>query len=380
MVSDVLIIGGGVIGLSIARELHRRGVKQITLVERGSIGGEASWAAAGMLAPNIEANATNDFHSFGIDSLALYPDLSVALFEETGIDIELDRSGTIFLSFDDAEAAEIDNSYRIQRPRGVQVERISGDAIRKIEPSISAAAGPGLYYPDDWQVDNRKLIAALRTFADQNGIRIVENAETTELLTEKNAVIGARTTTGDFRAGTTIVATGAWTSLIKIGDVNIPVQVKPIRGQMISFETRPPMLRHVVYSAAGYLVPRSDGRLLVGATVEDVGFEKAVTDDGVESLVLAALEILPDLSPLPVVDHWSGLRPFVADGLPVLGEIPGFDRAYVATAHYRNGILLAPMTARVIVDKIVDGVDSDPLRIFGVGRFEHQATNATAHR
>ncbi|MEP6705759.1 MAG: FAD-dependent oxidoreductase, partial [Acidobacteriota bacterium] len=261
MDSEVLIIGAGVIGLSIARELCKRGVRGITIVDRGTAGQEASWAAAGMLAPNIEADSDKDFHEFALESLAAYPDFAAGLFEETAVDIELDRTGTLFLAFDGSGAEELRETYRKQLARNVRVERFSGYTIRQIEPAISDAAVEALYYPDDWQVDNRKLIVALRAFADLHKIRVVENAEAVKLLTSKGDVVGAETTKGALHSRITIVATGAWTSLIKIGDAKMPIHVKPVRGQMMCFNTGSRRLRHVVYSTRGYLVPRADGRL-----------------------------------------------------------------------------------------------------------------------
>ena len=379
MNQEVLIIGGGVIGLSIARELHRKGVRQITIVDRGTMGREASWAAAGMLAPNIETDTHPEFHRFGIESLELYPGFSEALLEETGIDIELDRTGTLFLAFDETEESAVDETFTLQRSRGVNVELLTGTKVRELEPMISHAAGPALLYPDDWQVENRLLVDALIGYAERNGIRIVENTEVVSLLSDGIKVIGASTIERDVLAGVTIIATGAWTSLIKIRDVALPVDVRPIRGQMISFQVQPKVLRHVVNSTAGYLVPRADGRILVGATVEDVGFENAVTQEGLESLVMTAIGILPDvIPPLRVSERWSGLRPFAPDGLPVIGTIPGFENLIVATAHYRNGILLAPKTAEIIAEKIIDQTESPVFKLCGVERFSE--ARATVNR
>jgi glycine/D-amino acid oxidase-like deaminating enzyme len=150
----------------------------------------------------------------------------------------------------------------------------------------------------------------------------------------------------------------------------MPVSIRPIRGQMLSFSSRERLLRRVIYSHRGYLVPRSDGRILVGATVEDVGFDKTTSAEGIDSLRLAAVEILPQLANADIGETWAGLRPFADDGLPVLGEIPGWDNVIVATAHYRNGILLAPKTAEIIASRIVDGIESEFLKVFGVDRFE----------
>jgi len=323
-----------------------------------------------MLAPNIETDSDLDFHKFGIESLELYPKFASELLEETGIDIELERSGTLCLAFTEAENAELQDTYYRQQSRDVAVELLSSEQLRQLEPSISSDVHAALFYPNDWQVENRKLVAALREFAKRNGIHIIENAEVEGLLIEQRRVVGAKTAACEFRADTTVIATGAWTSLIKIGDTSMPVSIKPIRGQMLSFNHCDGLLRHVVYSHSGYLVPRSDGRILVGATAEDVGFDKTTNAEGIASLRLAAVEILPQLANADADETWAGLRPFAEDGLPVLGEIPDWKNVIVATAHYRNGILLAPKTGEIVADRILDGVESDFLKRFGIGRFE----------
>lgn len=377
MASEALIIGGGIIGLSIARELKRSGLATVTILDRGPLGAESSWAAAGMLAPNIEADSDEVFHRFGIESLGLYPDLADRLRDETGIDIELDTSGTLCLAFSDAEAEKLTDVYSRQRSRGVTVDQPSPTAIRDLEPAISGNLVSGLFYPSDWQVENRRLLSALRRSVELDGVAVIENVEVGGLLTDGKNVIGARTPGGEeFLAGVTVVATGAWTSLIKIADEPVSLNVRPIRGQMISFGARAGLTRHVVYSPRGYIVPRADGRLLVGATVEDVGFDKNTTESGVASLTAAAIEIVPELKDYAIAEKWAGLRPYVVDELPVLGELPGFDNVLVATAHYRNGILLAPVTAKIIAEKIVDGRHSEYFDRFAADRFRVTAANA----
>ena len=378
MNSEVLIIGGGVIGLSIARELRKNGDGRVTIVDRGPLGSEASWAAAGMLAPNIETEATAEFHRFGVDALNEYPVFASELADETEIDIELDRSGTLLLAFSEEEETALSEAYKRHRQRGVDVERLSALEIRDLEPEISPAARVALLFPNDWQVENRKLIAALIRFAQLNDIEIVEDTEVRNLLTAGGRVTGASTSAGEFRSGFTVVATGAWTSFIKIAEMPMPIAIKPIRGQMIAFETPERNIRRVVYSPRGYVVPRADGRVLVGATVEDVGFNKATTTEGIDKLVDAAYEIAPGLREFAVNEAWAGLRPFAADGLPVIGVLPGFDNAIVATAHYRNGILLAPLTARIVAERIVDGTESIYFSAFGPGRFSTTANAGSA--
>ncbi|HVF30819.1 MAG TPA: glycine oxidase ThiO [Pyrinomonadaceae bacterium] len=373
MGSDVLIIGGGVIGLAIARELSARGERSVTVVDRGLFGGEASWAAAGMLAPNIEAGGSDIFHRFCTESLDLYPDLSEGLLAETAIDIELNRTGTICVGFNGAETDKLKKHLA----RGAAI--MSGDEIRTLEPWLADEIAGGVFFPNDWQVDNRGLVAALGKSVESSGIRMLEQTPVIELLIDGDRVTGAVTAAGRLEAEVTVLATGAWTSLIKTGGFEMPFSVRPIRGQMASFDTGERRLGHVVFSASGYLVPRADGRLLIGATVEDVGFENVTTDDAIESLRQAAVEMMPKLAGVAVADRWSGLRPFANDGLPVLGAIPGISNLIVATGHYRNGILLAPRTAQIVADKIVAGADSEFFDSFGAERFGLPNATATAN-
>jgi glycine oxidase len=372
MDSDVLIIGGGVIGMAIARELRARGIPKVTIADRGELGGEASWAAAGMLAPNIEAGTSAVFHRLCTESLELYPKFAADLLDETGVDIELDRSGTLCLAFNEGELDALQKHVE----RGFQ--QLSGDEIRQIEPWVSEDVIGGVLFPDDWQVENRKLIVALRRSLESTGVRILEGAEVSEVIVEEGVAIGARGKEFELYAGTTVLATGAWTTLIQTGESAMPFSVKPIRGQMAAFQTTHRQIGHVVFSVRGYLVPRSDGRVLIGATVEDVGFDNATTDEGIATLSAAAIEIAPRLAEFPIADRWSGLRPFVVDGLPVLGGLEDIDDLILATAHFRNGILLAPLTGKLIAGKILGQVDSEFFVSFGAGRFRSPAMNASA--
>lgn len=368
--SDVLIVGGGVIGLSLARKLHKKGIKKITILERGKLGQEASFAAAGMLAPQAETEKPDDFFHFCDESNKLYPNFARELFDETGVDIELDKSGTLYLTFSERDVAEIRKRYEWQEEAGLQVEHLTAQEARKIEPFISPNVREALFFPNDWQVENRKILMALQKYAEINRIGIVENAEVKNLLIENGKILGAETASQKFPAEKVILATGAWTSLIKSGEnvLSLP-KVRPIRGQMLSLHTAKRLLSKVIYSPRGYLVPRIDGRILAGATVEDVGFDKNVTQSGIDFLLENALEIAPSLVNLQASEKWAGLRPFASDGLPILGALPRMENLFIATAHYRNGILLAPLTAEILADKIVGNFDSKYLEIFSPCRF-----------
>jgi glycine oxidase len=353
-----------VIGLSIARALAARGAGRVTVVDRGKAGAEASWAAAGMLAPNAETHEDGALFRLCTASNALYPNYAAQLLEETGIDVELDTTGTLSLSFDETGDRVISEKYDWQKGAGIEVERLSAEEVLKLEPGISADVRSGLFYPNDWQVENRKLVAAFRRSCQLGGIRILEHFEASELLRADDRVHGLRTSSGEIRAAAVVVANGAWASQLLEKSI-----VRPVRGQMVSLKGGERVLKAVVYGPGGYLVPRKDGRVLVGATVEDVGFRKEVTADAIEALRDAALEIAPVLGNFDIKEAWAGLRPYAADGLPVIGRVPWNEGLFVATGHYRNGILLAPITAELIADAVLGGGHSEYLEELGPGRF-----------
>lgn len=379
MNSEVLIIGGGAIGLAIARELDRKGIGRITIIDRGRVGREASLAAAGMLAPQAETDRADDFFHLCDESNRLYPEFAEQLLEETGVDIELDRSGTLYLAFTENDVKEIRRRFDWQRAAGLPVEHLTAPELRRAEPFISPDVREGLFFPNDHQIENRRLLTALEKYAELHRIRIVENTKVTALSVKNGRITGAETAAGQkFSADRVIVAAGAWTSLIKTGeDLLARLQIKPIRGQMMSFQTAKRLFSRVIYSPRGYIVPRRLGRILAGATAEDVGFDKDVTRSGIDFIRRNALEIAPNLSNLEPTEQWAGLRPFGAlDGLPVLGAVPEVEHLFIAAAHYRNGILLTPLTAKILADKIAENLNSKYLDIFGMRRFNRPERSA----
>ena len=373
---DTLIIGGGAIGLSIARELDKRGARGICVVDKGPTGREASWAAAGMLGPQAEADEFGTFYQMCCASRDLYPGLAAALLDETGVDIELEQSGTLALGFTDEDGHRLIARCNDQRAAGLNVELLSSEEVLRLEPSVSVAVQKGLYFAGDWQVENRLLLKALRSYADIHGIEIRENTAVDSLLMNDGRVVGAETSKGTIAAHTTVAATGAWTSLIKVGRSAMPFDVEPVRGQIVCLRSEPGRFRHVIHTGRGYIVPRVDGRVLLGSTSEHVGFEKRVTDDAVRGLMEMAAEVSPSLTGDPL-DSWSGLRPFAAGGEPVLGEISGLEGLFIAAGHYRNGILLAPLTGEIAADWILDRNASEFLTAFGLDWFIKGAANTT---
>ncbi|MGH9906937.1 MAG: glycine oxidase ThiO [Pyrinomonadaceae bacterium] len=369
--ANAIIIGGGVIGLAVSRALALRGVNDVVLIERGSLGTESSSAAAGMLAPQAEADHADLFFKLCCRSRDMYVAFAEDLREETGIDVELDTTGTLYLAFKEHDQDEIERRHQWQTRAGLPVEKLSATDARKLEPGISEHTRAALKFPLDIQVENRRLLSALATSNEKLGVRLATGVTVESIQVSRNRVEGVQTSRGLVAAPYVIVAGGAWTSFIGGSDQPLPkLSIEPVRGQMLSFETNPSIASHVIYSPRGYIVPRRNGRLLAGSTTEQSGFDKRVTAAGVHSILSHALEITARIAVLPLVDSWAGLRPRAPDNLPVLGPYDGIEGLIYATGHYRNGILLAPITAELIAGVIVDNVVSELLGPFAPDRFE----------
>jgi glycine oxidase len=373
--ADAVVIGGGVIGLAIARDLARRGVGRIALIERGRLGGEASFAAGGMLAPQAEADSAGEFFQLACRSRDLYPAFAEGLREESGTDIELDTTGTLYLGLTEEDEEELEHRYIWQSRAGLQVERLSPDEARYFEPGLSPSVRLALRFPLDGQVENRRLVTALATSAERLGVRLMTGANVESLKTSHGRIEGVVTSLGAVHTAVAIVAGGAWSSLVNSTDSPLPVvRIEPVRGQMLCFEAYPRPFRHVIYSPRGYLVPRLDGRLLAGSTTEHAGFDKSVTGSGIYSMTKHALEMAPLVGELPLADAWAGLRPRAEDDLPVIGPCGEVEGLYYATGHYRNGILLAPITGELIGRSITEGIHVD-LSAFSPDRWNLVAAN-----
>ncbi|MGA9998315.1 MAG: FAD-dependent oxidoreductase, partial [Pyrinomonadaceae bacterium] len=288
--ADAVVVGGGVAGLVVARALSQRGLS-VTLIERGSIGAEASSAAAGMLAPQAEADAADKFFELAYASRDLYPAFADALREETGTDIELERTGTLYLAFTEEDERETLNRYVWQTDAGLPVERLSGTEARELEPCISEDVRSALRFPLDVQVENRRLVAALATSVEKLNVCLMTGTLVESLCIERGRVEGVETARGFISSPRVVVASGAWTSSLSSTDMHVPnIRIEPVRGQMLCFETKPRLSRHVIYSPRGYVVPRLDGRLLAGSTSERAGFDKRVTAAGIQMITTNALE------------------------------------------------------------------------------------------
>ncbi len=371
--ADAVIVGGGVIGLAIARALAERKMKRVVVVERrNETGAEASWAAAGMLAAQAEADCADAFLELACASRDLYTAFADALLEETGINIELERTGTLYLAFTDQDEEEINGRYDWQMRAGLAVERLTALEAQRLEPCISPHVRGALLFPKDVQVENRRLVAALTASVQNFGVRVLTQTIVDALLIEHGRVRGVETSRGSIYAPAVIIASGAWTSFIKSSDASYKApRIEPVRGQMLCFESRPQLCHHVIYSPRGYIVPRLMGRLLAGATTEHAGFDKSVTEKATRAILSHAVEIAPVIERMLMIDAWAGLRPRAEDGLPVLGACACASGLYYATGHYRNGILLAPLTGELIADAVANGTTSPLLSAFSPDRFQN---------
>ena len=369
---DAAIIGGGVIGSSIAWRLAQAGMR-VAVLERGAIGREASWAAGGMLAPLAEANKADAFFACAVASRAMYADFARELREASGIDIEYRTEGTLYLALTDEDEEELAQRWQWQHAAGLQVKKLKADCVLKLEPALNPKLRWALQFPDDHQVNNRQLVAALEVAIRKLGVEIFTQTEVEKILISNIQVTGVATSRGEIKANSVIIAAGSWSGLVA---AKIKSHIEPVRGQMIALEMTETKLKHIIYSSRGYLIPRLSGVVIAGATTERVGYDKAVTAGGIHSIVENAVEIMPQAKALKIKETWSGLRPGSSDELPILGNDPKITGLVYATGHYRNGILLTPITAQAISQLVLRGASEFNLQAFSPERFAVNATCA----
>jgi glycine oxidase len=363
---DVLVIGGGIVGSAIAWRLAKEG-QSVTLLDKGEIGREASWAAGGMLTPVHLADYPPALADLCGASLTLYEPLCREILAASGVDPEYRVTGLLLLVTDDAGEEAARELEVWKRERNQPVERLTRDEAIAVEPQITPELRRALRLPDIAQIRNNRMAVALAEGAKRKGAEIRANTPVTGFLRVPGRLNGVKTPRGDIYAGTTILAAGAWSpELLK--PLGLDLKVKPIKGQMLLAGGPPDFCRHMILDGESYLIPRADGRILVGSTLEDVGFDKSVILEAVGDLALRGSRLMPALGKLPMVTSWAGLRPATPDRLPYLGKGP-LDGLIVSTGHYRNGILLAPITAELVADLLagrapsVDLTAFDPLRI-----------------
>ncbi|HEX9309131.1 MAG TPA: glycine oxidase ThiO [Anaeromyxobacter sp.] len=365
---DVVVIGAGVQGSSVALRLAQAG-RKVAVLERAVPGAEASSAAGGILSPGVEALEPGPFYALCRASLARYPDFVREVEALTGIAVGMRTLGTLEVALDDDHAKILAARAEKIQAHGLPVEVLDDGAVRRLEPALSPEARGALLFPDEASLDPRALARAVYVAASRAGAAFV-TGQVRRIVTEGGRAVGVEHEAGRIDAAAVVLAAGSWS--MQVEGNGLPAgAVRPVRGQIAVLDTRPPLLSRVVFSGHGYVVPRADGRILCGSTMEEVGFEKAVTAGGLRHVLDVAIGIAPALALAPVVETWSNFRPASPDGEPILG--PGTVAGlFYATGHTRNGILLAPITADAIAAAIlgtpppVDLAPFSPARLAGV--------------
>lgn len=345
--ADVLVIGGGVLGLTSAWELARCGL-QVTLLERGAVGTEASWAGAGMIPPGDRTSSQG--HTLAAWSAQLWPQLSGELREATGLDNGYRRCGALQFEVpgEDPLAAAIEHWRHLD----VRIEPVQSDRLPSLAGSVNPSHAPAALLPDFAQVRNPWHLRALRQGCAALGVRVLEESPVLGWDVHDGRLLAARTPAGNVSAGQFVVAAGAWTSEL-LRPLGCRLEIEPVRGQIVLYRADPAMLPLVLEAGRRYLVPRDDGRILVGSTEERVGFVKATTETAVTELMDFAVDLVPGLRKFPVERTWSGLRPAAIRGRPWIGPAREFSNLFVAAGHFRSGLSNSPATARLIRQMIV---------------------------
>ncbi len=358
---DVLVVGGGLIGMLTARELRREGMR-VALVERGATGSESTWAGGGILSPLhpwCYPEAVNALAAWSQDG---YPELLAALADESGVDPEYRRSGLLVVEGFDADEAQA-WAARWRRT----LERVDGAAALALEPSLGLSVESAVWLPEVGQVRNPRLGQALRGSLLAAGVTLLEHRPVTGFALQGERITGVETPEGEIAAGAVVVASGAWSGSL-LGGLGLPVPVEPVRGQMLLFHAEPGVVSRILLDDSRYVIPRRDGRVLVGSTMERVGFDKSTTESALHALQAAAARLVPALAHYPLERHWAGLRPGSPRGVPYICAHPRIEGLFINAGHFRNGVVMGPASARLLTDLLLERepiLDPSPYRLSG---------------
>ncbi len=364
-----IIIGGGIIGLSVGWQLAKKGIN-VEILERDTAGRSASWAAAGMLAPQAEMGF-EDIELFYLcrKSLGLYPKFCNELYEDSGIKVEVEKTGCILPAFDRDDAERLHRLYDFREKIGMPVVWLTGSEAREVEPFLSPRCTGAIWIDDDAQINNRLLLEALKKAFVKCGGKLYEEHNVEKVIISGGKVTGVHVHGNDINFDNVIVAGGAWSKQIQGLPENLLPPVRPVKGQIINLKLNDSCrITKVVRAPDVYLLPKSDGRLILGASVEEMGYDIQPTAGEIFRLLERGWEAVPSIYDLPIESIDVGLRPGSRDHMPIVGD-SDIDGLFFATGHYRNGILLTPVTAYELSDWIVTGNVSETLKGFGISRF-----------
>ncbi|GAB3475072.1 glycine oxidase ThiO [Azotobacter salinestris] len=343
----VLVVGGGAIGMLSALRLAEAGL-EVRLLDQGRLGQESSWAGGGIVSPLYPWRYSPAVTALAHWSQDFYPALGERLKRETGIDPEVHVTGLYWLDLED-EAEALAWAAREGRP----LEAVDIDSVRRAVPALGAGFSRALFMSGVANVRNPRLLASLReALARMSNVTLEENLPVTGFVCEGERVVGVRTASGELRADRVVIAAGAWSGEL-LATLGLELPVKPMKGQMILYKCAEDFLPRMVMADGRYAIPRRDGHILVGSTLEDVGFDKTPTKEAFASLKASAEALLPALSGAEVVKQWAGLRPGSPEGIPYIGPVPGFEGLWLNCGHFRNGLVLAPASCQLLADLLL---------------------------
>ncbi len=345
--TDILIIGGGISGLLVARELRLAG-RDVTILDKSPAGQESSWAGGGILLPIYPWRQPSAISDLVIHSLKKYPILNQELLEATGIDPEWSPCGMLI-----CKNPDIDDAIAWCQERGIRYQEPPAQRLEGLHTELQRA----LWLPEIAHIRNPRLLKSLKAYLQRLGVGFIENTEISHIEIKNRRVVRVDTPRQSVTVKQLVVCTGAWTSRFlqeHLSEAALSLPIQPVKGQMLLFDAQPDTLPHMVLDGDHYLIPRRDGKILAGSSVEAVGFDKSTTTETGDRLYTFATELLPSLKQYTVSHHWAGLRPGTPDGIPFIGRHPTITNLSINVGHFRNGLVMGPASAELLADLILD--------------------------